>query len=73
MSIIQIDTPRPGGYVRQYLAVDFQNKEVCIVKGGSFVKTVFQGVVRPDSVLFNSLPEFWQMYCQVAWRKMEIL
>ena len=73
MNPILIDTPRPGGYVRQYLAVDLRNKEVCLVKGGNFLRPVFQGVVKPDSDLFNALPEFWRMYCRVAWAKMGIL
>lgn len=70
MSFIQIDTSRPGGCVRQYLAVDLHNKEVCLVKGGAFTRPIFQAVVRPESDLFNSLPEFWRMYCRKAWEKM---
>ena len=69
MKPVQISTPNKRRGVN--LAVDLQNKEICLVKGIG-PDAVFLGVVRDGDERFEKLTPFWQDYCRKAWAKMGV-
>ena len=57
-------------YLRRYIGVDMANKRVVLLVGHTAMKAQ-EFILKPDSDLFQIIPQGWQSYCRIAWRNMK--
>lgn len=61
-----------GASYKQYIVISPEDRHVRLIEGLTPNDIRHEVVLTPDCEEFESLPQFWQDYVRLAWRRMGV-